>query len=483
MPIEKVLLVEDDAVLRKSLESQLKQARYDVAVAPTIAAAQSALANDSFDVVITDVQLPDGDGTQFLQLFQNRASRPLVVIISGHGSVEAAMACMKQGAFDYLLKPFTPEQLEVSLRRASDYSQLLKVNRFLTEVEPDDLPSELIGDSPAMQELRGLIRRVGPTDATVLIQGESGTGKELVARELFRQSSRRGAPYIRVNCAAIPENLIESEFFGHERGAFTGAIGRREGRFVLADTGTILLDEVSEVSLSIQAKLLRVLQEKELERVGGNKTVSIDVRVIATTNRNLEESIAKKEFREDLFFRLNVVPMYVAPLRERAQDIPQLAKVFVDRASRKLGTHVPQLGPDCQDALLSHTWPGNVRELDNVLQRAVILSGGADTLTADHLRLGKPRASSVEAPSGPVLQERSKDFVWAPTSDLPTLDQVEKDLIFAALKKCQNNRTHAAKVIGISLRTLRNKLSEYRSAGYREAMLTRDLDDTLTEAA
>lgn len=483
MPIEKVLLVEDDATLRLSLETQLKQARYDVAVAPTIASAQNLLANDSFDVVITDVRLPDGDGTQFLHLFQNRPSRPLVIIISGHGSVEAAMACMKQGAFDYLIKPFTPEQLEVSLRRASDYSQLLKVNRFLTEVEPDDLPSELIGDSPAMQELRGLIRRVSPTDATVLIQGESGTGKELVARELFRQSSRRSAPYIRVNCAAIPENLIESEFFGHERGAFTGAVGRREGRFVLADSGTILLDEVSEVSLSIQAKLLRVLQEKELERVGGNKTLSIDVRVIATTNRNLEESIAKKEFREDLYFRLNVVPIYVAPLRERIQDVLQLARVFVVRSSRKLGVHVPQLGPDCQDAILSHSWPGNVRELENVLQRAVIMSGGADTLTADHMRLGKPRVVTVDMPAPPVLQERSQDFLWTPTSELPTLEQVEKDLIFAALKKCQNNRTHAAKMIGISLRTLRNKLSEYRSAGFREAMLTRDVDDTVTEAA
>ncbi len=483
MPIEKVLLVEDDVTLQRSLESQLRQSRYDVVVACTLAAAQAHIAADTFDVVISDVQLPDGNGTQFLQMFQGRAIRPLVIIISGHGSVEAAMDCMKQGAFDYLIKPFTPEQLEVSLRRADDYSQLVKVNRFLSQSEPDDLPSELIGGSAAMQELRALIRRVAPTDATVLIQGESGTGKELVARELFRTSSRSGAPYIRVNCAAIPENLIESEFFGHERGAFTGALTRREGRFVLANTGTILLDEVSEVSMGLQAKLLRVLQEKELERVGGNKTISIDVRVIATTNRHLEESIARKEFREDLYFRLNVVPIHVPALRDRVEDIPALATAFLERSARRLGVPTPTLGPECREALLSHSWPGNVRELENVLQRAVIFGGGAETLSAEHLRLGRPRPLSRDMTSSSVQHESAASFLPALGPVLPTLEQVEKDLIFAALKRCSNNRTHAAKMIGISLRTLRNKLSEYRHAGYREAMLTRDLEDAVGDAS
>jgi transcriptional regulator with GAF, ATPase, and Fis domain len=333
--------------------------------------------------------------------------------------------------------------------------------------------------------LRALIRKVGPTDVTVLIQGESGTGKELVARELFLNSPRSHSPYIRVNCAAVPENLIESEFFGHERGAFTGAVARREGRFELADGGTILLDEVSEVSPSVQAKLLRVLQERDLERVGGSKTIQVDVRVIATTNRNLEESIARKEFREDLYFRLNVVPIHISPLRQRMMDVPLLAARFIEHSARRLGIPTPSLGEDCLEALMAHHWPGNIRELENVLQRAVIFSAGAEVLLAEHLGLN--RSKSVSTPV--IIPSESRSSVPASfpapavMESLPTLDQLEKDLIFAALKRCNNNRTHAARMIGISLRTLRNKLSEYRQAGYREAMLVRDVDETVSAAA
>jgi DNA-binding NtrC family response regulator len=485
MPIEKVLLLEDDAVLRRSLEHQLTECRYEVAAAGTLASARELLARDAFDVVIADVRLPDGEGTDLLEYFRHRPVRPLVIIISGHGSVEAAMECMKQGAFDYLIKPFTPQQVEVCLRKAADYAQLVKVNRFLSHAAPDDGPSELVGQSPAMQELRALIRKVGPTDVTVLIQGESGTGKELVARELFLNSPRSHSPYIRVNCAAVPENLIESEFFGHERGAFTGAVARREGRFELADGGTILLDEVSEVSPSVQAKLLRVLQERDLERVGGSKTIQVDVRVIATTNRNLEESIARKEFREDLYFRLNVVPIHISPLRQRMMDVPLLAARFIEHSARRLGIPTPSLGEDCLEALMAHHWPGNIRELENVLQRAVIFSAGAEVLLAEHLGLN--RSKSVSTPV--IIPSESRSSVPASfpapavMESLPTLDQLEKDLIFAALKRCNNNRTHAARMIGISLRTLRNKLSEYRQAGYREAMLVRDVDETVSAAA
>jgi transcriptional regulator with PAS, ATPase and Fis domain len=327
---------------------------------------------------------------------------------------------------------------------------------------------------------------VAPTDATVLIQGESGTGKELVARELYRNSLRSSAPYIRVNCAAIPEALIESEFFGHERGAFTGALTKREGRFELANRGTILLDEVSEVSPGVQAKLLRVLQERELERVGGSKTISVDVRVIATTNRNLEESIARREFREDLYFRLNVVPVHLPPLRERISDVPILAESFIARAARRLGMPPPVIGPDCMEVLMGHSWPGNVRELENILQRAMIFASDEETLSASHLGMTRPKAIVAGSSSSfPVLSERgmTEPTVLSGLTDLPTLDQLEKELIFAALKRCNNNRTHAAKMIGISLRTLRNKLSDYRKAGYREAMITRDLEDAVSEAA
>lgn len=482
MPIERVMLLEDDEILRRELEGQLRQGGYDVSIASTLSEARGQILKESYDLVIADVRLPDGDGSELLQLLQGRQIRPIVIIISGHGSVSMAMECMRAGAFDYLIKPFTFEQLEVSLCRAAEFSQLVKVNRFLSQSTSDDLPSELVGSSPAMQQVRELIRKVAPTDATVLIQGESGTGKELVAREIYRQSLRSAGPYIRVNCAAIPEALIESEFFGHERGAFTGALTRRDGRFMLADGGTILLDEVSEVELCVQAKLLRVIQEKELERVGGTKTLSINVRVVATTNRNLEESISRREFREDLYFRLNVFPIHLPALRDRISDVVELAEGFVAKAARKLGIPAPAIGPDCLETLLAHNWPGNVRELQNVLQRAMIFCAGADTLTAAHLGMNRTRPGASPrillpdeaAPAGEALTLMET---------LPTLEHLEKDLIFAALKRCNNNRTHAAKMIGISLRTLRNKLSEYRRAGYREAMITRDLEDAVSEAA
>ncbi|HAM71984.1 MAG TPA: sigma-54-dependent Fis family transcriptional regulator [Verrucomicrobiales bacterium] len=482
MPIEKVLLVEDDATLCRSLEHQLSGCGYEVAAAGSLGAARELLARDAFDVVIADVRLPDGEGTDLLDYFQNRPNRPLLIMVSGYGSVEAAMECMKRGAFDYLLKPFTPEQVEVCLCKAAEHAQLVKVNRFLSHSGVEDA-SELIGQSEAMQKVRELIRKVGRTDATVLIQGESGTGKELVARELFQQSLRSGAPYIRVNCAAVPENLIESEFFGHEKGAFTGAVTRREGRFELAHGGTILLDEVSEVSPSVQAKLLRVLQEHELERVGGSKTLKVDVRVIATTNRNLEESIARKEFREDLFFRLNVVPIHIPALRERMEDVPLLAARFIERSARRLGIPVPSIGEDCLEAVMAHSWPGNIRELQNVLQRAVIFAAGAETLTAEHLALTGGSAGGHGPMASVDLKQRGAFRPVGELENLPTLEQVEKDLIFAALQRCNNNRTHAARMIGISLRTLRNKLSLYRRAGYREAMLVHDGDETVSAAA
>src|SRR5215813_3942684 len=384
MPIEKVIVLEDDQIVRKNLEHCLRRRRYDVASVSTIAAAQEFLAKDNFDVIFLDVRLPDGDGTDLLKLIQSRPQKPLAVVTTGFGSVESAVECMKNGAFDYLIKPFSNEQIEIILRKAEEFTQLLRVNAFLTQ-DSDESNQALLGQSPAMESLRELIRKVARTQATVLIQGESGTGKELVARAIFRESSRSNAPFIKVNCAAIPENLIESEFFGHEKGAFTGALAKREGRFELAHGGTILLDEVSEVSPQVQAKLLRVLQERELERVGGNRTIKVDVRVIATTNRNLEQSVEKKEFRQDLFFRLNVVPIAVPPLRERIEDVPLLAEQFVRRFARKHGVRVGGISEPCLTALLAHQWPGNVRELQNAVERAVILCGDGQDLQPEHL--------------------------------------------------------------------------------------------------
>jgi DNA-binding NtrC family response regulator len=447
MAIEKIIVLEDDAIVRRNLEQQLRNRRYDVAAVETIAEAEEYLNRDNFDMLFLDVRLPDGDGTELLKAIQLRPQKPLAVVMSGFGTVESAVDCMKNGAFDYMIKPFSSEQLGVTLKKAEEFTQLVRVNRFLSQ-DNEDTGCELLGQSPAMENLHHLIRKVAHTQATVLIQGESGTGKELVARALYRASTRANAPFIKVNCAAIPENLIESEFFGHERGAFTGALNKREGRFELAHGGTILLDEISEISPSVQAKLLRVLQERELERVGGNRTIKVDVRVIATTNRRLDESVEKKEFRQDLFFRLNVVPIHLAPLREHPEDVPLLAAEFTRRFSRKHGAQVHGLSTKAVKALKTHHWPGNVRELQNVIERAVILCDGHQELEPEHLGFGEPPAD-IDISSG------------ANGNGLLTLAELEKQHILAALRRCDGNRTHAAKMLKISIRTMRNKVHEY----------------------
>jgi DNA-binding NtrC family response regulator len=466
MPIEKIIVLEDDLVVRKNLEQQLRYKRYDVASANTLAAAQELLNKDNFDLMIVDVRLPDGEGTELLKQLQARPVKPLVVMISGFGTVDLAVECMRGGAFTFLTKPFSPEQLAVTLKKAEEHTQLVKVNQFLSHAEDEESGYELLGNSKSIEQLRQLIRKVARTQATVLIQGESGTGKELVARALYRQSPRANAPFIKVNCAAIPENLIESEFFGHEKGAFTGALTKREGRFELAHGGTILLDEISEISPTVQAKLLRILQERELERVGGNRTIKVDVRVIATTNRHLEESVSRKEFRQDLFFRLNVVPIMVAPLRERKEDISLLADQFRQRFARKHGIEVHGISSACNATLQKHDWPGNVRELQNVIERAVILCNEGGVLEPVHLGLGQSVALTTgSASSLPSLVSSGNGFEGAGSGDFPPLSEVEKRHILAALEQSKGNRTHAAKVLGISIRTLRNKLNEYNYRG------------------
>jgi two-component system, NtrC family, response regulator AtoC len=459
MPIEKIIVLEDDPVFRKSLEQQLRYRRYDVASATTIAEAQELLGKDNFDLLIADVRLPDGDGTELLKQIRNRPVKPLVIMISGGQKVEKAVECMELGAFTFLAKPFSAEELAVKIKKAEEHTQLEKVSQFLSQGQDEDWGYDLLGQSKNIEELRNLIRKVARTQATVLIQGESGTGKELVARALYRQSPRAEAPFIKVNCAAIPENLIESEFFGHEKGAFTGALAKREGRFELAHGGTILLDEISEISPQLQAKLLRVLQEREFERVGGNRTIKVDVRVIATTNRHLEESVERKEFRQDLYFRLNVVPIMLSPLREHKEDIALLSENFRQRFARKHGADVRSISPACMQALQNHSWPGNVRELQNVLERAVILCND-NVLEPAHLGMGqKPEiasvASAVAAPA-PVKAKASDPSA--------TLAEIEKQHILTVLDHSQGNRTRAAKQLDISIRTLRNKLNEY---GYK----------------
>ena len=455
MPIEKIIVLEDDLVVRKTLEQQLRYRRYDVASAENIASAAELLSKDNFDLMIVDVKLPDGDGIELLKQLNSRPARPLVVMISSHGTVDMAVECMSNGAFTFLTKPISAEHLAVTLKKAEEHSQLVKVSQYLSQGDEEE-GFELLGHSGCMEQLRALIRKVARTHATVLIQGESGTGKELVARALYRQSPRAGAPFIKLNCAAIPETLIESEFFGHEKGSFTNAVAKREGRFELAHTGTILLDEISEISPTVQAKLLRVLQEREFERVGGNRTIRVDVRVLATTNRNIEESVQSKGFRQDLFFRLNVVPIYLQPLRDRREDIPVLADTFCKRFARKHGVDVRGISEDCLKALTDHSWPGNVRELQNVIERAVILSNEAGLLETVHLGMGHSELPAQQATAGAGA--------LAVNGHLATLAEVEKRQILSAIAACKGNRTHAARMLDISVRTLRNKLREYHYA-------------------
>jgi DNA-binding NtrC family response regulator len=478
MSFEKILIVEDELVVRNLLQSIFQRHKLPVTCANNLAEAAAVLQREQFDLMMLDIRLPDGDGQKFLEQVAAMPERPLVVMVTGYGTIESAVGCMRAGAFDYVLKPFSPSQIDIILKKAQSYRQLLNVSRLLSD-DPEDDDAVLVGRGPAITRLRQLVERVAPTDATVLITGESGTGKEMVAREFYRRSPRRGHPFIKMNCAAVSENLIESEFFGHERGAFTGATERREGRFELANQGTLLLDEVSEIPLNLQAKLLRVLQEREFERVGGSRTIKVNVRILATSNRDLLSHVEKGDFRQDLYYRLNVFPVHVPALRERVEDIQLLADHFLRRFVRKHGVRVTGFSDSARGALLGYRWPGNVRELQNTVERAVILSENGRQVTAASLGLpgvtNLPETTTVAL--GDVLQSPEGGVAESPVSAEPgtsvtdqqgqvlRLDQLEKHAIRAALRQTAGNRTQAAAELGISIRTLRNKLQEYRLAG------------------
>jgi DNA-binding NtrC family response regulator len=470
MSLEKILIVEDEPIVRSLLQTIFARHKYVVNCASTLEEAKACIEKESYDLMMLDLRLPDGDGQRFLEHVMVLPQKPLVVMVTGYGTIESAVACMRAGAFDYVLKPFSPSQIEVILRKAQSYRQLIDVNKLLTD-DPEDDDSVLVGRSPVMARLRQLIERVAQTDATVLVTGESGTGKEMIAREFYRRSPRRDQPYIKVNCAAISETLMESEFFGHEKGSFTGATERREGRFSLANHGTLLLDEVSEIPANLQAKLLRVLQEREFERVGGNRTIKVNVRIIATSNRDLLSYVEKGAFRQDLYYRLNVFPVIVPPLRERADDILMLAEHFLRRFARKHGVKVTGFADSARGAIMAYRWPGNVRELQNTIERAVILSEAGRLVTA--ASLGMPSYLALnDLPPDPQLELPTGDEpVPVPSLSVPgkgeifRLDELQKQAILAALRQTAGNRTQAAAALGISIRTLRNKLQEYRDAG------------------
>ncbi|MFY8268549.1 MAG: sigma-54-dependent transcriptional regulator, partial [Terrimicrobiaceae bacterium] len=473
MALDRILVVDDTPIIRKSLEERLRGKRYAVSTAGSISEAEKRLAGSTFDLIFLDMDLPDGDGRVFIERLSHVEARPLVVMITANGSIETVVECMRSGAFDYVTKPFSMTQIDLVLKKASEFQRAVKVTDFLNRESISR--REIIGKSPVILRLRELIQRVGRTNATVMISGENGTGKELVANDIFLNSQRANKPFIKVNCAAISEALIESEFFGHEKGAFTGATDQRDGRFELADGGTILLDEVSEISLALQAKLLRVLQEREFERVGGNKTIKVDVRVLATTNRDLMKAVQKGDFREDLYYRLNVFPIQVPPLRDRTGDVEILANHFLERFTKEHGLKSCGFSSSGMEGLIAHRWPGNVRELQNVVERAAILAEEGVPISAELMGLAVPQGITsvtaaalppppVERPSAP---EGSEEFLppAAPTSGdsrVVPLHEMEKRAILDALQATGGNRTQAAELLQISIRTLRNKLAEYR---------------------
>lgn len=457
----KVLVVDDHASAREAVAEVLRQAGYDVAACASATEALARLTRERTDVVVTDLQMPGIDGLQFIREIERRRLPVEALMITAHASVASAVEAIRHGAFDYLEKPFDATQLEESVARACErrrlfeadghpHSEASKCNPHRTtsqhSTEHDSVAPAMIGSSPAMQDLRQRIAQVAASDETALICGESGTGKELVARTLHALSRRCRGPLVSLNCPVLSAQLTESELFGHKRGAFTGADADRTGRFELAHGGSILLDEVTEIDLALQAKLLRILQERTFERVGSSETVRVDVRVLATTNRDLPTEITAGRFREDLYFRLAVVPIAVPPLRERPGDIHELADHFLDAATQRLEQRKFQLEPAARQLLDEYHWPGNVRELHNVITRACVLS--TDNLI--RAALIRPWLSASDRDTG--RRQENLDV---------TLDELERRTILATLERCGGHRAKAAETLGIGIRTLSGKLRSY----------------------
>ncbi len=459
---KRILIVDSDQELCKRLAGYLSRSGHQPKISADGAAALAALdEGNPFDLVITALNLPQADGMEVLRKVKRSDPTTPVVILTSQGSVKSAVEAMKEGAADFLLKPVTVELLEELSQR-----MLKPLPPLITTASGE---KSIVTHDVRMQKILEMARSVADSRATVLISGESGTGKELFARFLHQHSSRANGPFVAVNCASLPDGLLESELFGHEKGAFTGAITRKLGRFELANGGTILLDEISEMAVALQAKLLRVLQEGELDRVGGKQPVPVDVRVVATTNRDLKEHIAKGEFREDLYYRLNVIPLKIIPLRERRGDILLLVNHFLARFAAENNKVGLTLSSAAEKALLVHNWPGNVRELQNTVERAVLLASGSE-ITPEALLFDDLLLNPAEVPLPASLSPGQEDLFPEQALEAitrsglpPTLRDAEKLLIKHALSHTEGNRTHAAKVLGISVRTLRNKLNEYKN--------------------
>ena len=448
-----ILVVDDDLNHLKTLKAIIGSWGYTVYDADDGKKAVERVFERPFDLVLLDVRMAEMDGIAALKQIKDYNPAIPILIMTAYSSVDTAVEALKSGAYDYLTKPLDFDVLKLTIERALEHSGLKAENQHLKDhLSADyDLPN-IIGKSQPMKSLVDMLAMVAPSEATALITGGSGSGKELIAKSIHHNSPRKKGPLVIVNCAAITESLLESELFGHEKGAFTGADRRREGRFMQADKGTIFLDEIGETSASMQAKLLRVIQERELQRVGGEETIKVDVRIIAATNRDLKQDVEAGKFREDLFYRLNVVTLKVPPLDERQDDIPLLVQHFVDKFGKKNRKSVKGLSPLAMDMLLKYSWPGNVRELENVIERAVILLAG-DFITEKELPSTVTEAYSekrdwVEPVKQPIQANRP-------------LEEVEKEAILATFEACEGNKSETARKLGINRKTLHNKLKEY----------------------
>jgi two-component system response regulator AtoC len=464
-----VLIVDDEVNIRRVLAAMLKREGYEVTTAADGEQALGALAKTPVHVVVTDLVMPKIGGMELLRRVSAEFPDVPVIVITAHGSVDSAVAALKAGAFDYITKPFEQDELRKVIAKAARAHDLERQNLHALLGDGDRPP--LVGDSPAMRAIHDMVARVADSPSTVLITGESGTGKELIAKALHRGSSRRDKPLIKVNCAAIPKDLVESELFGYERGAFTGAVASKPGRFELADGGTLFLDEIGEVPVEMQVKLLRAIQEQEFERVGGIKTLRVDVRLIAATNRDLKALISEARFREDLYYRLAVVPIALPALRERRDDIPALVAHFIDKYNHRLGKRVEGIEDEALQLLVAYSWPGNIRELENLMERSVLFADGPLIVAGalpESLREKGPQPplpiaavgplGAIAAPSGASM----KEIVRHAQAEL------EKELITRALDETGGNVTRAAKRLQISRKSLQVKMKELGLRGATE---------------
>lgn len=451
--MESILIVDDEENYLIVLKELLSANRYEVITASDATQALEIFKESDFDLVLTDMKMPKVDGIELLERIRSINSEIPVIIMTAYATVEKAVEAMKKGALDYITKPFQNEELKLTVRKAIDLYHLKRENVTLRqEVRRKYQFGNIIGNSPVMTKVYEMIEKVAATKATVLITGETGTGKELVAKAIHYNSPRRNKAFISVNCAAIPENLLESELFGHEKGSFTGAIAMRKGRFELADGGTIFLDEVAEMSTALQAKLLRVLQEMEFERVGGSKTLKTDVRVIAASNKDLMKEVEGGGMREDLYYRLNVVHLHLPPLRERPDDIPLLASHFLQKYSHEMGKTDLEISPATMRQLYTRSWPGNVRELEHVIERAVVLASNRQIAPADiesELRVLETTIPDVDR------------FIPMPVKLNEALEQIEAQMIRRALARTENVQAHAATMLGITKSLLQYKMKKY----------------------